>query len=159
MTGYNRIRVWASLLTLISTAFAHPGTAQMRKSEILKQLSDNIEMVRTAATSNSRDDAAQKLAKLTRKIDPKTVDDKTIASMIDLLDMPDARYWVAVSLGNLGSRAKVAIPKLQTLLAEEDGRHVSKSAADGIRFALSRMGVTPPPPNYYDNGAERNQGQ
>jgi hypothetical protein len=128
----------------------------MRKSETLKQVADNIEMVRTAATSNSRDDAAQKLAKLTRKIDPKKVDDKTLASMIDLLDMPDARYWVAVSLGNLGGRAKVAIPKLQALLAEEDRRNVSKSAAGGIRFALSRMGVTPPPPNHDDNENQKN---
>jgi len=133
-----------------------PGAAQMPESETLKQLTDNIERVRTAATSNSRDDAAQKLAKLTRKTDPKKVDDKTLAAIIDLLDIPDARYWVAVSLGNLGSRAKVAIPKLQALLAEEDRRKVEKSDADGIRFALSRMGVTPPPPNYDANQNQNN---
>jgi hypothetical protein len=155
MTRY-RLGVRLVLLALTCKALALPGAAQMRKSETLKQLADNIEMVRTAATSNSRDDAAQKLAKLTRKIDPKKVDDKTLTSIIDLLDIPEARYWVAVSLGNLGSRAKVAIPKLQTLLAEEDRRHVSKSAADGIRFALSRMGVTPPPPNYDDNENRKN---
>lgn len=147
----HRLGVWFALPALAWTALALPGAAQMRKSETLKRLADTIEMVRTAATSNSRDDAAQKLAKLTRKIAPKKVDDKTLASIIDLLDIPDARYWVAVSLGNLGSRAKVAIPKLQALLVEEDRRKVEKSDADGIRFALSRMGVTPPPPNYEDN--------
>jgi beta-phosphoglucomutase-like phosphatase (HAD superfamily) len=151
MTTRYRLGLWSVFLALTWTGLGLPSAAQMRKSEALKQLADNIEMVRTAATSNSRDDAAQKLAKLTRKIDPKKVDDKTLASIIDLLDLPDARYWVAVSLGNLGRRAKVAIPKLQALLAEEDRRKVEKSAADGIRFALSRMGVTPPPPNYDNN--------
>ncbi len=151
-----RLGVWPVLLALMWTASLLPGAAQMPESETLKQLTDNIERVRTAATSNSRDDAAQKLAKLTRKTDPKKVDDKTLAAIIDLLDIPDARYWVAVSLGNLGSRAKVAIPKLQALLAEEDRRKVEKSDADGIRFALSRMGVTPPPPNYDANQNQNN---
>jgi beta-phosphoglucomutase-like phosphatase (HAD superfamily) len=132
-------------------ASALPEAAQTRKSETMKQLADDIEMVRTAATSNSRDEAAQKLAKLTRKIHPKKVDDQTLASIIDLLDIPDARFWVAVSLGNLGKRARVAIPKLQKLLVEEDRRKVEKSDADAIRFALSRMGVTPPPAPYEDN--------
>ncbi len=156
MMTRNSLGILSFLLALTWTALPLPGTAQMRKSETLKRLADNIEMIRTAATSNSRDDAAQKLAKVTRKIDPKKVDDKTLASIIDLLDMPDARYWVAVSLGNLGSRAKVAIPKLQALLAEEDRRKVEKSDADAIRFALARMGVTPPPPSYDDNGNQKN---
>lgn len=156
MMTRNSLAILSLLLALTCAAWAFPGATQMRESDTLKQLGDTIDMIRTAATSNSRDAAAQKLAKLTRKIAPKRVDDKTLASIIDLLDMPDARYWVAVSLGNLGGRARVAIPKLQALLAEEERRKVSKSAADGIRFALSRMGVTPPPPSYDDNGNQKN---
>lgn len=65
--------------------------------------------------------------------------------MVSLLDLPEARYWVAVSLGNVGPRARMAIPELKEILAEEDCLKESKSAAGGIRYALTKMGVKPPP--------------
>jgi len=80
---------------------------------------------------------------------------KTVADLVSLLDLPVGRYWVAVSLGNLGTRAKTAIPKLQQILAEEDCLQVSKSAAECIRFALTQMGVTPPPPPNCETKKER----
>jgi len=124
---------------------AHAQGDQLSKQQLADELAKTIAEVRTAATPAACSKAAEHLAELTRKIDPKKVDDKTIADMVSLLDLPPGRYWVAVSLGNLGRRAKVAVPKLLEFLPEEDCAHVDKSAAGGIRYALKRMGVKPPP--------------
>lgn len=141
------------LLAIIASACVSllPGSAQatnqhMSKSQLKTQLSKTIAKVRTGSTATIRDEAAKHLAELTRGIDPHEVDDETVTDLVSLLDQPVGRYWVARCLGNLGIRAKIAIPKLQRLLPEEDCLQVSKSAAEGIRFALTQMGVTPPPP-------------
>jgi hypothetical protein len=115
------------------------------KQQLAEDLAKTIAEVRTAATPTICSEAAEHLAQLTRKIDPKKVDDKAIADMVSLLDLPVGRYWVAVSLGNLGRRAKVAVPKLLELLPEEDCAHVDRSASGGIRWALKKMGIKPPP--------------
>jgi hypothetical protein len=124
----------AVILVLPSTAFAGKTMSKKRFTETMVK-------VRTGANSTVRNEAAQHLAELTRGIDPNEIDDRTISDLVSLLDVPEARYWVAVCLGNLGPRAKIAVPRLQELLAEEDCLQVSKSAAGGIRFALARMGV------------------
>jgi hypothetical protein len=108
---------------------------------------DAIEKVRNGQTSNIRCDAAEHLAVLTHDISPKEINNRTIAEIISLLDLPDARFWVAISLGNLKSRAKIATPRLMQLLVEEDCKYEAVSTADGIRIALTRIGVKPPPPN------------
>jgi hypothetical protein len=118
----------------------------MAKRRVAEQIKKTIADVRTGATSAIREEAAQHLAQLTRGIDPSEVDDKTVDDLVSLLDLPEGRYWVAVCLGNLGPRARTAIPKLQAMLAQEDCLQVSKSAAGGIRSALAKMGVNPPPP-------------
>lgn len=81
-------------------------------------------------------------------MNPNAVPGQTVTDLISLLDIPDdsVRYWVARSLGNLGPRAKAAIPQLQRLLAEVDCIQGTKTSASGIRFALTQMGVTTPPP-------------
>jgi len=118
----------------------------MSKSQLKTQLSKTMAKVRTGSTSAIRDEAAEHLAGLTGGIDPNQVDDKTVADLVSLLDQPVGRYWVARCLGNLGTRAEIAIPKLQRLLPKEDCLRVGKSAAGGIRLALTQMRVTPPPP-------------
>ena len=118
----------------------------MSKKKLAAQLTKEIEKVRAGGTATIRDNAAQRLAELTRGVDPNKLDDKTITDLVSLLDLPDGHYWVAVCLGNVGPRASAAVPKLQELLAKEDCLQVSKSAAWAIRSALTRMGVTPPPP-------------
>jgi len=114
-----------------------------------KQLTETIEKVRTGATPAARTEAAEHLAELTRGIHPNKVDDTTLEALVSLLDTSEdsVRYWVARCLGNLGPRARIAIPKLQKILAEVDCIQGSKTSASGIRFALAQMGVTPPPPN------------
>lgn len=129
----------------------HPGTANGTGDRILmRQLKETIEKVRTGVPSSiARTDMAQHLAELTRKIDPKMVDDKTLADIVSLLDTQDdsVRAWVAASLGNLGPRARISIPSLLKILPEVDCiPNIGMTSAPFIRTAISRMGVKPPPP-------------
>ena len=113
-----------------------------------EQLTETIAKVKMGKTLTARTEAAEHLAELTRGINPKTVDDKSIGELVSLLDTSEdsVRYWVPASLGNLGLRAKVAVPALLRLLPVADCLRGSKTSESGIRFALNRMGVTPPPP-------------
>lgn len=109
---------------------------------------DAVVGVKQGKSATIRTDAAQQLAELTEKVDPKTVDDTTIKELICLLDSTEdsVRLWIAASLGNLGPRAKAAAPKLLELLPEADRLRGSLTSAPAIRLALTRIGVNPPPP-------------
>lgn len=112
-----------------------------------RKLAQTIVKVRTGDPLTARE-AAEHLSQMTRRMNPKSVPDQTVTDLISLLDIPDdlVRYWVARSLGNLGPLARAAIPQLHKLLAEVDCVQGSKTSASGIRFALTQMGVPPPPP-------------
>ena len=131
------------LASLVSTAQDGQSDRQFRE-----QLTHTIAKVRAGDSPVARTEAAEQLAELTRKGDSKKLDNKTVTDLVSLLDASDDSvvYWVARSLGNLGSRANAAIPKLQKKLAEVDCVQGSKTSASGIRFALTQMGVTTPPP-------------
>jgi len=133
----------ATLMVLQSgTAYGTGGPMLMR------QLKETIEKVRTGVPSSmARAKAAEHLADLTRKIDPKIVDDKTLADLVSLLDTPDdsVRGSVAAALGHLGPRAKSAIPMLLKILPEVDCQYMGLTSAPAIRIAISRMGEKPPP--------------
>lgn len=137
------VAVCAALIAILA------GAAHARDNgKHMKQLTETIAQVRMAKTIDARTDAAEHLANLTKKIDPKEVDDKTLADLVSLLDTSDdsVRFWVAASLGNLGPRARAAVPKLLKILREVDCLNVELSSAPAIRVALKRIGVTPPPP-------------
>lgn len=119
-------------------------------ARILRELRETISKVRTmSGPSRERGDAAAHLAQLTEKIDPKKVDDNTLADLVSLLDTSDdsVRMWVAGALGHLGPRAKVAVPALMTFIRESGCPEVVAGVipADAARVALKRIGVTPPP--------------
>lgn len=127
-----------------------PGAGHISgQPALVDQLKDAIKTVRTnPMSSKARYEAEKRLALLTSKVLPKDVDDATLADLISLLDTTDesVRLWVAVSLGNLGVRARPAIPKLLAILAEvENCEFTSLSSAAAIRPALSRIGEEPPP--------------
>src|SRR5262249_27524929 len=90
--------------------------------KLRKQLQTTIAKIRNGDTIKSRLEAAEHLESLTEGIDPRTVDDTTLREVVSLLDIQEARVrvWVVGSLGNLGPRAKVAVPRLLGLLREED---------------------------------------
>ena len=120
----------------------------MVKEQLKEQILEEIAKVRNEETLRLRSEAAERLDLLTRGINPQKVDDATLAEMVSLLDTKEdaVRAWVAGSLGNLGRRAKVAVPRLLKLLPEVDCLRGSLTSAPFIRVALKRMGEKPPPP-------------
>lgn len=116
-------------------------------SKLITQIKEEIAKVRTGATLDNRADAAEQLAELARKVNPKDIDDQTLAEIVSLLDSPDdaVRGGVAGALGYLGPRAKMAVLKLLELLPSVDCLHGDLSSAGAIRVALARIGVKPPP--------------
>ena len=125
------------------------GVAAMASGSVpVEQLKEAIVKIRMSEPSTAvRTAAAEHLAELARETNPQEVDDRTVADMISLMDTSDdsVRYWVARSLGNLGVRAKVAVPKLQEKLIEVDCIQGSLTSASGIRFALAQMGAPSTP--------------
>lgn len=143
MTTMGALVGLAALLAVLA------GHAPARKDVgTTKQLEAAIVRVRSAKTVDARTDAAERVANLTRRIRPNTVSDKVVGELVSLLDSPDdsVRFWVATALGNLGLRAKVAIPKLRELLPKADCLNGAITSASAIRYALIKMGVKPPPP-------------
>jgi hypothetical protein len=138
--------VWLVLIALSPELCAQSHS--MRKKQLTRQLPETMAKIRSGKTSNSRTDAAEHLATLTSRINPHKVDEATLTEMVSLLDTQEdsVRAWVAASLGNLGPRAKVAVPRLLKLLPEVDCLRGSLTSAPAIRLALERIGEIPPPP-------------
>lgn len=133
---------WITLASVVSAA--QVGQSERQFTE---QITHAMAKVRSGNSPAVRTEAAEQLAELTRKVDSKKLDDKTVADLVSLLDASDDSvvYWVARCLGNLGSRANAAIPKLQEKLTEVDCIEGSKTSASGIRFALSQLDAPPAP--------------
>lgn len=104
--------------------------------------------VQSGKTVDARADAAEHLASLTQKVSSHDVTNALVADMTSLLDSPDdsVRYWVAMALANLGPAARAAAPKLQEMLPKADCLNGTITSASGIRWALMKMGIRPPPP-------------
>jgi hypothetical protein len=117
------------------------------KATLKEQFGQEMKQVREGSTSRIRNQAAEDLALMAGKMKPDEIDDRAVTDLISLLDLQEdsVRYWIARTLGNLGPRAKPAIPKLLGLLPEADCLQGSKTSASGIRFALAQLGETPPP--------------
>jgi hypothetical protein len=150
------IRLWLVLIVSGWIFLLSPGLCaqshSMSKKQLKRQLSETMAKIRNGKTSNSRTGAAERLGTLTRGINPNKVDETTLIEMVSLLDTQEdsVRGWVAASLGNLGPRAKVAVPSLLKILPEVDCLRGSLTSAPAIRVALERIGeIPPPPPNCY----------
>jgi hypothetical protein len=144
---------FAAILSVLICSLS--GTVHATEDLISKrQLTQAMAKVRKGETPSVRTKAAKHVAELTSEIDPNNVDDTTLAELVSLLDtsQDSVRLWVAASLGNLGPRAKVAIPTLLKLLPEVDCLRVSLTSAPVIRVALDRMGEIPPPPKCETTG-------
>ena len=154
-------RLWlvliASACILLLSLGVCAKSQPMPKRQLKRQLLETMAKVRNGKTLTSRTDAAEHLDMLTRGINPYRVDDATLREMVSLLDTQEdpVRGWVAGSLGNLGPRAKVAVPKLLKLLPEVDCLRGSLTSASAIRLALKRMGQIPPPPPNCDGKKEQ----
>jgi hypothetical protein len=107
-----------------------------------------VKAIKTEKMVDARRTAAVRLSELTRTIAPDQVDDHMLDEMISLLDTPDdvVLNYVTVSLGNLGPRAKKAIPTLLSILPKADCVQGDRTAAAAIRPALRKMGAAAVPP-------------
>ena len=143
--------LWLVLIASACIFLLSPGLCvkshPMPKRQLKRQLLETMAKIRNGKTLTSRTEAAEHLATLTRGINPHKVDETTLTEMVSLLDTQEdsVRAWVAASLGNLGPRAKVAVPWLLKLLPEVDCLRGSLTSAPFIRLALERMGEIPPP--------------
>lgn len=104
---------------------------------------ETIANVRTSEFPGVRAMAAQNLAYQTFWLGPKDIDERNVAGIVSLLDIPEEplRDLVARSLGHIGPRARAAIPKLKALLTGVDCHEGGDASTDNIRYALRRMGV------------------
>jgi hypothetical protein len=136
-------------LTFLMASLGHAATDPVLNAKLEHAIAE----VRISLSPMERSQAAEHLADLVHRAKPSSVDDRTIADMVTLLDNPDdsVRAWTAGALGHLGRRAKVAAPKLLALLTEVDCLEGDLTSAATIRPALERMGVKPPAaPSYGD---------
>jgi hypothetical protein len=117
--------------------------------DINQQLKSAVLTVRRMKTVASRRNAAERLAAVTNERDCRAVSAETIRSVVSLLDINDdiVQMWVAATLGDIGPRAKIAVPKLLSILAVSDCKMWDLSSASSIPVALRKMGEIPPPRN------------
>jgi hypothetical protein len=123
-------------------------------SLLLKQLQETTAKIRemsgpTIGVSTARTRLAEHLPQITEKMDPASVDDKTLSDLTSLLDTWDQSVLsqVAAALGNLGPRARSAGPKLLEIVAGLKCYHVvaGMSWDSGIYVALHNIGIRPAP--------------
>jgi hypothetical protein len=140
-------RLFSAALCFVLSAV--PGIAQAGGGPaLMKQVKETMAKVRSDKTVDARTEAAKNLAGLTQKISSQEVTEALVTDITSLLDSRDdsVRYWVATTLGNLGPDAKAAVPKLEEMLPKADCINGAITSASGIRYALTKMGVKPPPP-------------
>ena len=114
----------------------------------LNQFEKTVRLIRSGQTIDARTNAAEHLATLVKKGRNGGFSETEVTQIISLLDSSDdsVRYWIAIAIGHIGPSGKRAIPKLLAMLPEAEKTNGTITSADGIRFALIKMGVKPPPP-------------
>lgn len=146
-----RLKLFAAgacaVLMLTATCAAHPGS----NAKLLRQIQETITKIQAmkGPPSMARTNEAEHLSELTEKVNSAEVNDRTLGNLISLLDnAPDdsVRLWVAAAIGNLGPRAKSAVPALLRDVRETDCIPLAEmTSAGAARVALKRIGVVPPP--------------
>jgi hypothetical protein len=158
-----RTRLRITAILLVSLIFELPvpyGHGETPHAVTYQELSDAIAELGSGKHEvepiASKDDAGAHLAHLIRRAKPDQIDDKTIADIGSLLDSSNdyIRFWAATSLGELGPRARIAIPKLLKLLPVVDCLNGTITSASAVRLALMRIGgLRPPVPSCKDRVA------
>lgn len=148
---YQRFKTFSVVTTVILSGLLSAATSAQSDTVFKRQITEitaAVAKVRTGATPEERADAAERLADLPSEFMATRVDDKTLADIVSLLDIPEnsVRFWVVVTLGNIGYGAETAIPKLQALLPKADCLQGELTVADAVRYALARMHAAVPPP-------------
>jgi hypothetical protein len=134
------------VVALLSPMLSLPAHAGDRQT-LLRQ---EIAAVRSKRqVSTARTEAAERIERLTRKMRPAEIDDSTLSDLVSLLEIQDdsIRAWVSASIGNLGPRAKPAVPELLKVLAGVECTPLvaGMTSESFIRTALKRIGAEAPP--------------
>lgn len=98
------------------------------------------EQAKNEPSVNARTEDARQLADQVRR-NELAVSDADIQLLADMLSDRDdsVRYWIAMSLGYIGPRTRPAVPALGKALEEVQCAHGSKTSADAIRLALTKI--------------------
>ncbi|MFI4968351.1 MAG: hypothetical protein ACHQAU_06435 [Gammaproteobacteria bacterium] len=136
-------------VVVCSMLFAPLSSAAYSRDETvsLKQVQEAVTQVATMKDQVLwQSGTGPNLDNLTKRIDPKKVDDKTLEDMESLLDSDNdlIRYWGAIAIGNLGPRAKPAIPKLLKVFHTVDCLNGPITSANAILYAFEHIGVKSP---------------
>ncbi len=109
-------------------------------------ISDYIVKIRTEKSKTLRTQYAEELSDSIGKGEQKNITDTDINMLADMMaDKDDSvRYWIAISLGLIGPRAKHALPQLEKAYKEKVCVIASKTSASAIRPAISRIGGRTP---------------
>jgi hypothetical protein len=145
MSGYSRRSTF--YLVLITIALTVPDSVRaFAKSDTNQRLMSVIKKVKRERTPAARLTTAEELVSITDGHDCADITDQTLLALVSLLDLDDdgVRMWTAASLGDIGPRANIAVPKLLSILAGNNCKSWDHSSAATIPIALRRIGVEPP---------------
>lgn len=133
------------LLCVIPAGSAFPMGDNVTAAEFQSAIAQTAKM---KERTFYRSGTGEHLADLAQMINPNEVNSKILCELESLLDSDNdlIRYWGAVALGNLGPRAKSAVPKLLKTLRKVDCLNGPITSANGIRYALAHIGRKVPPP-------------
>jgi hypothetical protein len=103
-----------------------------------------IRQITEAKSPMARWDRTKKLSQWVAQ-HPKEVSLTDVEALAGLMSDPDdgLRGWIAGALGQLGGKAKVAVPQLQWALQDRPCENRPANSASAIRLALSRIGAEP----------------
>lgn len=137
------LRRSACAIVCILMLLTQSGVGIAKGDATLKHVEAAISAVDSARSVDLQRAAAERLARLTRKPEAKSLSQRTIHAMTALLDYRDdtVQYWVATAIGNIGPAARDAIPKLEKMLPKAECVNGTITSASGIRYALRQLGV------------------
>ena len=126
-----------------------------------REIDTLIEKIKHAPDGRTRSDLALELERVVNRVGKsEQFDDRVIDDMASLLDDRAVRFWIAPALGELGTRARRAVPALKKALEDEEVAEATMmldedegvgaltmnrglSAANAIRLALAKIDVPP----------------
>jgi len=133
------------LSTFLATSDPKLASASTKGGCHAREISRTLHELEKSAPSGVRGEKAGDLAVHLLRTGNACVTAGDIKSLIRLLnDQDDAmRYWSAVMLGNIGPRARSAIPVLKADLAERPCEGLGINSAQAVRYALRQFGEHP----------------
>jgi hypothetical protein len=105
-----------------------------------------IEKIKQESSSMQKAAHAYQLFFAIRQQPLNEITDEIVSELATLMGDPNdaVRLWVAMSLAHIGPHASASIPALESALKEIECIYGSVTSEPAIRFALAKMGRSPP---------------